>query len=59
MAVLQEWVTEKETNGIEMRIKSAKGEQTAKDMETCAYNTGYYEWLCVRKTRRIISLYRI
>jgi hypothetical protein len=46
MAVLQEWVTKKEINGTEMPIKSATGEKTVKNMEMCAYNTGYYEWLC-------------
>jgi len=25
----------------EMHIKSATGEKTVKNMETCAYNTGY------------------
>jgi hypothetical protein len=43
MAVLQECVTKKEINGIEMHIKSATGEKTVKNMEKCAYNTGYYE----------------
>jgi hypothetical protein len=33
-----------------MHIKSATGEKTVKNVETCAYNTGYYEWLCVRMT---------
>jgi len=38
-----------------MHIKSARGEKTVKDMETCAYNTGYNEWLCVRMTLRIMQ----
>jgi hypothetical protein len=28
-------------------------EKKTVNMETCAYNTGYYEWLCVRLTLRI------
>jgi len=26
-----------------------------KNMETCAYNTWYYEWLCVWMTLRIMQ----
>jgi len=29
--------------------------KTVKTMETCAYNTGYYEWQCVRMRMRIIQ----
>jgi hypothetical protein len=45
MAVLQERVTKKEINGTEVHIKSATGKKTVNNMKTCAYNTGYYEWL--------------
>ena len=38
-----------------MHIKSATGEKTVKNIETCAYNTVYYEWLCVRMTLRIMQ----
>ena len=38
-----------------MNIKSATGEKTVKNMETRACNTGYYEWLCVRMTQRIMQ----
>jgi len=38
-----------------MCIKSATGEKTVKNMETCAYNTGHYEWLCVRMMLRIMQ----
>jgi hypothetical protein len=39
----------------QMHIKSAAGEKTVKNMVTCAYHTGYYEWLCVRMTLRIMQ----
>jgi hypothetical protein len=29
--------------------------KSVKNMETYAYNTGYYKWLCVRKTLRIMQ----
>jgi len=35
--------------------RNAAGEKTVKNMETCAYNTGYCEWLCVRMTLRIMQ----
>ena len=54
MAVLQECVTKKEISGTEMHIKSATGEKTVNNMKTCAYNTGYCEWLCVRIFRWFI-----
>jgi len=38
-----------------MHIKSATGEKTVKNVETCAYNTEWYEWLCVRMTLRIMQ----
>ena len=38
-----------------MDIKSATGEKAVKNMETCAYNTKYYERLCVRMTLRIMQ----
>jgi hypothetical protein len=44
-----------EINGTEMYIKSAIGEKTVKNMETCAYNTIYYEWLRVRLILRIMQ----
>ena len=31
-----------------------QGKKTVKNMEECIYNTGYYEWLCVRMTVRIL-----
>ena len=55
MALLKECVTKKEINGTEMHIKSATGEETVKNVETCAYYTGYYEWLCVRMPLRIMQ----
>jgi hypothetical protein len=55
MAVLQERVAKKEINATEMRIKSATGEKTVKNVETCVYNTGYCEWLCVRVTLRMMQ----
>jgi len=41
---------QREINGTEMQR-----EKTVKNMKTCAYNTGYYEWLCVRVTLRIMQ----
>jgi len=38
-----------------MHIKSASGEKAVNNMEMCAYNTGYYEWLCVRMMLRIMQ----
>jgi hypothetical protein len=38
-----------------MHIESATGEKSVKNMETCAYNTGYHEWLCVRMTMKIMQ----
>ena len=35
--------------------RNATREKTEKNMATCAYNTGYYEWLCVRMTMRIMQ----
>ena len=31
------------------------GKKTVKNMEKCAYNTGYYEWLCVKMTLRVMQ----
>jgi len=31
-----------------MHIKVQQGEKTVNNTKTCAYNTGYYKWLCVR-----------
>jgi len=39
----------------QMHIECATEEKTAKNMETCPYNTGYYEWLCVRMTLSIMQ----
>jgi len=39
----------------EMHNKIATGGKKVKNMETCAYNIGYYEWLCVRMTLRIMQ----
>jgi len=38
-----------------MHIKSATEEKTVKNMETCACNIGYYEWLCVMITLSIMQ----
>ena len=38
-----------------MCIKSATGKKKAKNMEKYVYNTGYYEWLCVRMTLKILQ----
>jgi len=38
-----------------MHIKSATGEKAVKNMETGAYNTGCYEWLCVKIMLRIMQ----
>jgi hypothetical protein len=46
-------VTEKEMNGTEMHIKSATGGEMVKSMVKCAYDRGFYEWLCVMITLRI------
>ena len=35
--------------------KVQQGKKTVKNMEKCAYNTGYYEWLRVRMTLRIMQ----
>jgi len=40
---------------MEMHIKNATGEKTVKNVEMCAYNTRYYEWLYVRMTLRIMQ----
>jgi hypothetical protein len=32
--------------------KVQQGKKTVKNKETCAYNTGYCDWLCVRMTLR-------
>ena len=45
-------VTKREINETEKHIK-CQSVKSMKNMETCAYNTGYYEWLCVRMLRRI------
>ena len=55
MAVLQECVTQKEINGTDVHITSAKRGKTVENIEKCAYNTVYYELLCVRMTLRIMQ----
>jgi hypothetical protein len=55
MTVFQEGVAKKEINGTDCVSKVQQGKKSVKNMEKCAYNTGYDEWLCVRMTMRIMQ----